>query len=51
MVDGFIRDYNGTKYLALFGFEKNNAVFNKIRYLITRNFAEVLSHNFGKTQK
>ena len=33
-VDEFIRDYNVTKYLALFGSEKYNAIFNGIRYLL-----------------
>ena len=31
-VDGFIRDYNRTKYLALFGSEK--CIFNRTRYII-----------------
>ena len=38
-VNRFIRDYNGTKYLALFGSEKYNAIFlrissNKNQYFI-----------------
>ena len=33
-VDGFTRDYNGTKYLSLFGFEKCNVIFNRIRYSV-----------------
>ena len=33
-VDGFIRDYDGTKYLVLFGPEKYDVIFDKIRYLI-----------------
>ena len=33
-VNGFIRDHNGTKYLTLFGPEKYDAIFDKIRYLI-----------------
>ena len=31
-MDGFIRDYV-TKYLALFGSEKHNVLFNRIIYL------------------
>ena len=30
-VDGFIRDYDGTKYLVLFGLEKYNAIHDSIR--------------------
>ena len=33
--DGFFRIYDGTKYLTLFGSEKYNAIYNKIRYLIS----------------
>ena len=34
-VDEFIRDYNGTKHLILFGSEKNNVIFNRTKYLIS----------------
>ena len=33
-MDKFIRKYGGTKYFVLFGTEKYNAIFDKIRYLI-----------------
>ena len=33
-VNGFIRDYDGTKYLVLFGLEKYDAIYDRIRYLI-----------------
>ena len=33
-VDGFTRDYNGTKCLSLFGFGKCNVIFNRIRYSV-----------------
>ena len=35
-VDGLleIRDYNWITYLVLFGSEKNDAIFNRIKYLI-----------------
>ena len=32
--DGFIRDYDGTKYSVLFGLEKSNAIDDRIRCLI-----------------
>ena len=34
-IDGFIRIHNGTRYLTLFGSEKDDAVCNRIRYLIS----------------
>ena len=33
-IDGFIEIYNGTRYLILFGSEKYDAIYNRIRYLI-----------------
>ena len=33
-VNGFIRDYDGTRYLVLFDLKKYNAIYDKIRYLI-----------------
>ena len=33
-LDGFIRVHSGTKYLVLFGLEKYNPIFDRIRYLI-----------------
>ena len=53
--DGFIKDYNETKYLTLFGSEKYSAIFNRIRYLksgISRSLKSgisyVVSHNYEK---
>ena len=34
-IDGFIIIYDGTRYLVLFGSEKCNAIYNRIRYLIS----------------
>ena len=49
-VYGFIRDYNGLKYLALFGSEKYHAIFNGIRYLIRlkSSISCIASHNYAK---
>ena len=33
-VDGFIRVYDGNRYLVLFGLEKYDTTFNRNRYLI-----------------
>ena len=33
-IDGFIRVYDGTRYLVLFGSEKSDFIYNKISYLI-----------------
>ena len=34
-IDGFIRFYDGITYLTLFGSEKYDAIYNRIRYLIS----------------
>ena len=34
-IDGFTRIYDGTRYLALFGSEKYDAIYDRIRYLIS----------------
>ena len=49
-VDGFIRDYDGTKYLVLFGPEKYNTIYDRIRYLIglKNRITYTFSHNYAK---
>ena len=47
-VDGFIRVYDGTRYLVLFGPEKYDAIFDRFRYLISQKsgVTYVIPHNF-----
>ena len=33
-IDGFIRIYDGARHLTLFGSEKYDAIYNRIRYLV-----------------
>ena len=33
-IDGFVKVYDGTRYLVLFGHEKQDFIYNRIRYLI-----------------
>ena len=49
-VDGFIRVYDRTRYLVLFGPEKYDAIYNRIRYLIilTGGITYVISHNYAR---
>ena len=48
-VDGFIRVYDGTRYLVLFGPEKYDAIYNRIRYLKSQKIGitYVFSHNYA----
>ena len=36
-VDAFIRVCDGTRYLVLFGREKYDVIYNRIRYLVSHN--------------
>ena len=50
-IDGFNRIYNGTRYLVLFDSEKYDAIYNKIRYLLSlkSSIAYAFSHYFAKS--
>ena len=49
-VDEFIRVYDGTTYLVLFGPEKYDAIYNRIKYVISQKngITFVFSHNYAK---
>ena len=49
-VDGFIRVYDGTRYLVLFGSKKYDVIDNRIRYLISQksNVTYVFPHNYTR---
>ena len=49
-VDGFIGVYDGNWYLVLFGPKKFDAIYNRIRYLISlkRDIKYVISHNHAR---
>ena len=51
-VYGFVRIYDGTRYLALFGTGKYDAIYDKIRYLISLKsaIAYIFSHYFSKNK-
>ena len=49
-IDGFIRVYDGTRYLALFGSETYDFVYNRIRHLIAVkcSITYVISQSYAK---
>ena len=49
-IDGIIRIYNGTRYLTLFGTKKYDAIYDRIRYLISlkSSITYIFSHYFAK---
>ena len=49
-IEGFIRVYDGTRYLVLFGGEKYDFLYNRIRYLIgvKIGITYVISHDYAK---
>ena len=48
-IDGFIRVYDGTRYLVLFGSEKYDSIYDRIRYLISAKseITYIISHNYA----
>ena len=51
-VNEFIRDYDGTKYLVLFGPEKHNAIYDRIVYLVRleSGITYVFSYNYANSK-
>ena len=51
-IDGFIRIYDGTRYLKLFGSEKYDAIYDRIRYLLSlrSGITYIFSHYFQKSK-
>ena len=49
-IDGFIRVYDGTRYLMLFRGEKYDFIYNRIRYFIRvkSDITYFISHNYAK---
>ena len=49
-MDGFIRVYDGTRYLVLFRSEKHGSIYNRIRYLISvkSGITYIISNNYAK---
>ena len=49
-IDGIIKIYDGTRYLTLFGSEKYEASYNRIRYLISQKscITYIFSRYFAK---
>ena len=49
-IDGILRIYDWSRYLILFGNKKYDAIYNKIRYLISikSGITYVISHYFAK---
>ena len=47
-IDGFMRVYNGTRYLVLLGDEKYNSICNIIRHLVSLESGIIyaISHNY-----
>ena len=47
-MDGFIRVYDGSRYLVLFGLEKYDAIYNRIRYFISQksSITYIFSHYY-----
>ena len=51
-IDGFIIVYDEIRYLVLFGKEKHDFIYSRIRYLIgvKNGITNDISHNYAKTK-
>ena len=49
-IDGIIRIYDGTRYLTLLGSKKYDAIYNRIKYLVSQKsgITYIFSHYFAK---
>ena len=49
-IDEFIKVYDGTRYLVLFGSEKYDFIYNRIRYIISikSGIIHIIFHNYAK---
>ena len=49
-IDGFIKTFDGTRYLTLFASEKYDAIYDRIRYLISlkSGITYIFSRYFAK---
>ena len=51
-IDGFIKIYDGSRYITLFGSEEYETIYNRIRYLISlkSGITYLFSHYFTKIE-
>ena len=50
-IKGFLRVYDGTRYLVLFGYEKYDSTYNMIRYLSVKSgITYIISHNYATSK-
>ena len=52
-MDGFIRAYDGIRYLALFGSDNYDAIYNRVRYQINNDsgITYVYFHIYARIRK
>ena len=48
-IDGFIKIYDGIKYLVLRNYERYNAIYDRIKYLISGK-SGIINRKFCKNQ-
>ena len=48
IINEFIRIYDGTRYLTLFGSEQNDAIYNRIRLSLKSGITYIFSHSSVK---
>ena len=48
IINEFIRIYDGTRYLTLFGYEQYDAIYNRIRLSLKSGITYIFSHYLAK---
>ena len=51
-IDGFIKIYDGIRYLVIFGPDKCNAIYDRLRYIISqeRGIEHSINHSFERNR-
>ena len=49
-IDGFIKNYDGIRYLVLLGSKQYDVIYNRIRYFMTKKsgITDIINHNFAR---
>ena len=51
-INWFVKIYDGIRYLLLYNYERYNAIYDRIKYLVSEKsgITDSINHNFGRTR-
>ena len=49
-INGFIKSYEGIRYLILYNYKRYNAIYDKMKYLLSEKsgITDSINHNFAR---